>query len=561
MKNKIILVLLLSTIVFSWNCTDLEEIVLDESLNPNTEGIDIAVAALAPVYANIGNDIWVHTKYFAMQEISTDEAILPYRGGTDWGDGGKYMDIFRHTMTPGNAIMKDVWNGTTQHIARAVSAMTIIAPLAESNPQAKVYLAEARGMRALYNSILLDAYGLVFVKDKIEDQSVILRGSEAVDYLISELTAVEGDLATASSIGPGRLTKTGAWGLLARLYLNAAVYRNPTGTHDFTTADMAMVIQYTNQVIDSGEHVLSAEYFEIFDDENHTNKELIFAVDQRPDLNGHNRMAYFSMSGDFYPLPEFPRANGTDGPAITPDFYQTWVDAYGATDPADADPRFHKDNLINQPGCVSGANFEIDRGIYRGLLYGLQHQQSGDPFERCNGTDYVVDLVINRRSALGDPVNHTLEVDFGTFSSHSNGYRVEKYEFSKTSDSGRNKGQADIVIIRYADIFLMRAEALLRNGNAAGALADVNTVRAARTARHIAPALTSLDLDIMYRERGFEFYWEFLRRTDMIRFGKFEDSWTEKTNSDPLKRIFPIPQSAIDGASAIPGYLEQNLGY
>jgi hypothetical protein len=138
---------------------------------------------------------------------------------------------------------------------------------------------------------------------------------------------------------------------------------------------------------------------------------------------------------------------------------------------------------------------------------------------------------------------------------------VEKYEFSKQSDSGRNKGEADIVIIRVADIYLMRAEAKLRKADAAGALADVNIVRASRTARTVPPPLDAMSLDILYRERGFEFYWEMLRRSDMIRFGEYEGTWTEKTDNDNQKRLFPIPQSAIDGASDTPGYLVQNAGY
>lgn len=108
---------------------------------------------------------------------------------------------------------------------------------------------------------------------------------------------------------------------------------------------------------------------------------------------------------------------------------------------------------------------------------------------------------------------------------------------------------------------MMRAEAKLRKNDAAGALTDVNTVRASRTARMIPPALSTMTLDILYRERGFEFYWEMLRRTDMIRFGKYEGTWTEKTDSDVKKRLFPIPQSAIDGTSNTPGYLVQNEGY
>jgi hypothetical protein len=47
----------------------------------------------------------------------------------------------------------------------------------------------------------------------------------------------------------------------------------------------------------------------------------------------------------------------------------------------------------------------------------------------------------------------------------------------------------------------------------------------------------------------------------MIRFGKFEASWTEKKSSDRNKRVFPLPQTAIDGASNLPGYLKQNPGY
>ena len=109
---------------------------------------------------------------------------------------------------------------------------------------------------------------------------------------------------------------------------------------------------------------------------------------------------------------------------------------------------------------------------------------------------------------------------------------------------------------------MMRAEAKLRKSNdAAGALADVNTVRAARTFTTPPPPLEAMDLDLLFRERGFEFYWEMLRRSDMIRFGKYEGTWTEKTNSNKQRRIFPIPQSAIDGASNLPDYLVQNPGY
>jgi hypothetical protein len=167
------------------------------------------------------------------------------------------------------------------------------------------------------------------------------------------------------------------------------------------------------------------------------------------------------------------------------------------------------------------------------------------------------------RSRPTTPVEFTEAINFtAAGSDYSSGYRVLKYEFSTRSSTGRNAGEADISIVRLADVYLMRAEAKLRKGDAAGALVDANAIRSARTGSgKVAPPLTSLTTEILYRERGFELYWEFQRRTDMIRFGKYEDSWTEKNNSDRNKRVFPIPQTAIDGASNLTGYLVQNRGY
>ncbi len=75
------------------------------------------------------------------------------------------------------------------------------------------------------------------------------------------------------------------------------------------------------------------------------------------------------------------------------------------------------------------------------------------------------------------------------------------------------------------------------------------------------PPPTSISPYLLFRERGFEFYWEMVRRTDMIRFGKYEGTWTKKSNTDVKKRLFPIPQTAIDAGFNLPGYLLQNASY
>lgn len=562
MKNKILIALLLISILSAnESCTKLKETVLDESSVTGLTDKQIADGIIAPVYAWLPT-IYTHTVLFALSEISTDEAILPYRGGTDWGDNGIYLSLHRHETLSTDPNVTNLWLLTVQGISRSITAMNALPT--NKDPNAKIYLAEARGMRAYYNMLALDNFGVVFVKENIGDISTILRGEEAYEYVRKELVAVEPLLENTNA--PGRLTKAAVWGLLSKLHLNAAVYRDRYATSFvFKPEDMDKVVEYTDKIINSNQFALSPDYFAIFGNDNNSNKELIFAVDQRADLNGHNRLAYFSLSGDMFPLPAYPAANGTDGPAITPDYYRTWVNAYAPIDPAAADPRFYKQNIKanSNPAdsCVADADFNIDRGILRGQQYGLQRVNG--VFLRCPDGKLKVKKIFNAsRSNPNLPVEYTEQIDFTTAgSNYSTGYRVEKYEFSKKSTSGRNFGEADISIVRLADVYLMRAEAKMRKGDAASALADVNKIRAARTATKPAPALTTMNLDLLLRERGFELYWEMHRRTDLIRFGKYEGTWTEKTNADPKKRLFPIPQTAIDGASNLPGYLKQNPGY
>lgn len=563
MKATIKLILF-TTAMFFAGCTDLGEEILDESLTGDTKNTDLVRGAIAPAYGMLP-EFYRHTRYFAVQEISTDEAILPYRGGRDWGDNGIYIELHQHTYTPVHSNIRQCWDFLTRMISRTVTAINVLTPIAETNNEAKTFLAEARGLRAFYNMITLDLWGLAFQKEDPNELSAILRGSAAVDYIRSEFEAVAGDLRT--DVGPGRLTQGAVYSLLARLHLNAAVWRDPyAASHSFAGEDMDKVIQYANMVINSGQYQMSSEYFANFNNDNHSNPELVFAVDQRPDLNGHNRMSYFSMSDNFYGNPLFPRGNGTDGPGITPDFYESWVQANGSVDPAEADARFFWERMvIPADSAIAAENFEVNRGVYRGLQYGLQNTGRRLPFIQVADGRYKIGKLRDwRRAEAGAYVDFIKEINFtAEGSDYNTGYRVEKYQWSKSSDDGRNKGEADLVIVRLADLYMMRAEAKLRKGDAAGALQDVNFVRASRTARPEATPqpLTEMNLDLLFRERGFEFYWEHQRRTDMIRFGKYEDQWTEKTNSDVNKRLFPIPQTAIDGASDNPGYLVQNAGY
>src|SRR5690606_17284495 len=344
MKNKIILALLGLGLLTNVGCTDLEEEVIDESLEGSGQAEAVS-GAIAPAYGQVAW-VWRHTNYYGLQLIAADEAILPYRGGVDWYDGGKFLEAQAHTISPSNDLVGSSWNEVTRNISRTLSAIEVLTPLADAGDgQAEEARDEMIARRAYMNMLMLDSGGQVCKKEVSREISESRRRPEATGHSQGEFLSVV-DLINTNR-GPGRVTQAAVWGFLARLHLNAAVYRDPYGTPNFSTEDMDQVIAYTSNIIDSGAFSLSPEYFALFDDDNNSNPELIFAADQRGVMNNeHSRWAYWSLAGSWFPRPEHPSADGTDGPAITSDFYQTWVDAYGAEDPADADARFFKENQV-----------------------------------------------------------------------------------------------------------------------------------------------------------------------------------------------------------------------
>jgi hypothetical protein len=181
--------LLVACIIAATSCTKLNEEVLDESLT--TAGLterQVADGLIAPIYALLPT-LHEHTRYFCLQEISTDEAILPYRGGTDWGDNGIYISLHKHETTSTDPNVRNTWSTITQGISRAVTA--IVSLKDNKDAVAALYIAEARAMRAYYNLLSLDLFGISFIKEDPGQASTVIRGAEAVDYIKAELLAAE----------------------------------------------------------------------------------------------------------------------------------------------------------------------------------------------------------------------------------------------------------------------------------------------------------------------------------------------------------------------------------
>src|SRR5690349_6124191 len=174
------LLLVFTSVAILYSCTKLKEKILDESSPAGLTEKQIAEGTIAPVYSSLPG-LFQHTNYFALQQISTDEAILPFRGGTDWNDNGIYISLHRHTTPASDVNVLNTWNLLSGSLARAVLAINALAT--NTDPSATLFLAEARGMRAYYNLVMLDMYGLCFKKELPTDQSKVLRGEEAIDYI------------------------------------------------------------------------------------------------------------------------------------------------------------------------------------------------------------------------------------------------------------------------------------------------------------------------------------------------------------------------------------------
>jgi hypothetical protein len=133
---------------------------------------------------------------------------------------------------------------------------------------------------------------------------------------------------------------------------------------------------------------------------------------------------------------------------------------------------------------------------------------------------------------------------------------MKKYEVDKNATKDGQLMDNDIVLFRYADVLLMRAEAKLRNGE--DGQADLNAVR-----NRAEVPLRQISLQTLLDERLLELCWEGWRRQDLIRFGQYEslfegDLFDEKVDErDGHTTVFPIPGDII----TLNPNITQNKGY
>ncbi|HEY2721470.1 MAG TPA: RagB/SusD family nutrient uptake outer membrane protein [Chitinophagaceae bacterium] len=493
---------------------------------------------------------------FSLQETTTDECLVPTRGG-DWDDNGVWRTLHAHT-----------WDGTH------TQALTVFINLGQIESNATTVLAnspsadqaaQAIFLRSLAQYYYLNLYGQVpyrtVAKYNSIDAAPVMPAQDAIDTMTTNLTGVINTLSYNGPAGqlnyPNKASPDAARFLLMKLLLNKQSFLNRQAPAAADAGDMAQVIALGNAIIATGKYSLTPYYFDNFGPNNGgydssygygPGKEAIFAFPNRPgvpQVSGINSAGsdarwmmalHYNSFGHPPPGPGQPVIGpyggaGWNGFSTVADFYNS----FGASDTM-------RLGNVYYPGTTNGS------GIKVGLLEGQQLDEHGANRVDRNGNP----LMFNLNVSLVEPDPQTLEGD---------GVRIIKYAPDLENYNGGQQGN-QLQIFRYADVLLMIAEAELRTGDATSALTIVNQLRVARKADPLA-TLSLVNTSNLYdettllSERQKEMYWESWRREDLIRFGVFLQPWALKTTDDPKYLLFPIPSTQL---VANPN-LKQNPGY
>lgn len=481
------------------SCTDLEIEESDSIIADGStvfEGVADVDASITNLYNDIYGQLGDQANFFALNEVSTDETLVPTRG-TDWGDNGIWRTLHSHTWSPTHGYILNTWNQLNQDVFRASQ---IIDPLSAPTAEQE---AQARFLRAFSMFFVVDMWGIAPFRNATDGADVdptVLSSQEAYDFIINDLTTAIPNLPVRGpSEENNRANRAAGNLLLAKVILNSERY---TGT----APNYQAVIDAVDAIAADG-YALQAGYFDIFKQD--VDSETIWYANTGVGNRIWNGLHYNQNSPD-------NTGGGWNGFTTLAEFYDSF----------EGNPNSNNigDGQEERRGWVPDATTANSQnvGIGYGFLIGQQYEEDGSP--------------LNDRT--GEPLVFTKEMPGLSGNGENTGIRIIKYHPNDDGGSFRSHE----IVFRYADAHLMKAEAMMRMGGNATAL-----VNELRTLRGATP-LGSVSEAEMLAERGRELYIEFWRRNDLVRFGKFTSNWEFKNETsvdNSTYNLYPIPINAL----------------
>lgn len=517
---------LLILIAFSFtNCSKkLDETLYSVDTNTNFyQNKDQVMAAFVQPYAFMQTH--VYQVHFQDVEFVTDEALVPVVFGYV-DQEGQWLRFHQHTWTSRDFWILLEWQDLYQAIGYCNNFIDNIQKIDVSTMNLPVskeqMVAEIRMVRALHYYWALSEFGNIPVVEHAGELNPTNKTpQEAFAFIEKEIKESLPDLSEKGDAGwYGHFTKSAANALLAKLYLNAEAMTGQEHWQD--------CIDACNAVIQSGNYQLDARWNDPFKVYNETSSENIYVIP----FDANNAQGFDFIEQNIHENIIVYKYSANPG---TYDIDYGWRKI--STQESFYNLYKPNDRRINQ--WIVGPQTYTD--------------ENGDEQPVPNWSDEPM-VITPRIGSLFDAndnegvMNVKYEIEFNTGNYGSNGL------------VNMNN---DMVIFRYADILMMKAECLMRlNGGAATpeAVSLVNQVRDRSFAQNDPDAkytAATLTMDELLNERGREFAYEMFRREDLIRFGKFENAWWEKEATDAHYNIFPIPFDIITANPA----LKQNPGY
>ncbi len=533
-------------------CTDLDVPVESQytSYPNNKEAVE---AQLSGIYFKLRGNIG--RRFMEGQALSSDEyTAVSYSG--NWLDGGAYAHPSLHNFSYEDASI-DWMTDLASGVVKANEVIT-----SDADPS---YIASARAMRAYFTFVMMDGWGDITINDPTLASQIDLEArqprADVARWLESELKEIIPLLPTElNTDNYGKPTKYMAQALLAKLYINWAVYTassvesyEPTATNE----KLADCISVCNEIINSGKFELGPDAYRFK-----------FAPDNT------ERWEAGTIKDFIYVMPyHTTEATGMQ-----------YGRSHSYKDIKKLDPSYYGEALSNSGGAYITLVpeflklFDLKGDERNKLIIGLSEDLSDYRYSTGGAENKVyvfdpatlepTDVVCKDRN--GDDLKLTREINLVTkdysldvgddINGWRQGCRTVKW-FVVNSDFMNSRNQSnDVPIFRYADILLTKAEALTRQGSSSEAKDLVNQIREYVNAELLTENPT---LEDIYEERGREFFDENWRRNDMIRFGHYEDEYFPHykdfptANFEKSHRIWPIHKNMLD----LNPKWEQNPGY
>ena len=365
---------------------------------------------------------------------------------------------------------------------------------------------------------------------------------EVLDFVLTELKEVLEDLKMAEPKERGRVNRDVVHAFLARIYLYEGQFNK--------------VLMHTESIIDSGRYELFRKYDNVADKNSY---EELF----RPQSDKENREVIFEKQ---YLAPQVVHAINRSC-SYSSSIYKGWIEILPLQ------------NLVDEYECINGHSYADCEKLnceYVALRteVELQGKKPGeyeyrDP--RLQGTiitpgwEWKVNGVVQSTYGIEDPTSR----DYIKTEPHSTGFLLTKWVDLLGVEEDRTRGDKNITLIRYADVLLMHAEALLETNKELDEV--VSILNQIRSRAGLPENIVLTDQDTLRKqlrkERRIETAFEGLRFFDIIRWkigeevqerdvygfamkdpdtGVRENIFMEKRIWKNNMYLWPIPQAAID---------------